>query len=65
MDNDEETIEYRVKSAFDIYEHDMQNWDAYIYLDELEMLYDIRERINRIILQMKQDISKAMECKSE
>jgi hypothetical protein len=65
MKDNEESTEERVKNAFDLYEHDIQDWDADIFLDELEMLYDIRERINRIILQMKRDISLAMECKSK
>lgn len=59
---DDESIEDKLKGAFDLYEHGMEEWDAGIFLDELEMLYSIRERINTIILKMKQDISKAMEC---
>ena len=58
---DDLSTEEQFKKAWDLYEHDMEGWNADICLDELEMLYNIRERINRIILQMKRDISKAME----
>ena len=57
---DDESTEDKLKGAFDLYEHDMEEWDADIFLDELELLYNIRERINKIILKMKRDISKVM-----
>ena len=58
--SEELSTEDKLKGAFDLYEHDMEEWDADIFLDELEMLYNIRERVNGIILKMKRDISKAM-----
>lgn len=61
---DDLSTEGEFRKAFDLYENDMTEWDVDIYLEELEMLYNIRERINRIILKMKNDISKALE-KSE
>ena len=56
MNDEEKSTEVQLSNIFDLYEHDMLGWDEDIYLDELEMLYNMRERINEIILLMKRDI---------
>ena len=56
MNDEQESTEVRLQNIFVIYENDMLDWDEDIYLDELEMLYNMRERINKIILLMKRDI---------
>ena len=50
---EEKPTEERLQEAIDLYELDMENWDAPIYLDELERLYLIREQVKRIIIDMK------------
>ena len=63
MSDEEETTDKQLQNALDLYENDMQEWDAEILLDELEHVYKFREQINRIILTMKADIQKVLEGK--
>ena len=50
---EEKPTEARLQAAIDLYELEMEEWDAHIVLDELERLYLIREQVKRIIIDMK------------
>jgi len=61
MSEDGKTTEEKLQEAIELYEFDMENWEADILLDELERMYSMREQINRIIKTMKKIILEAVQ----